>query len=206
MYTWICTVESNCVVSYKSLQCYLDFQHCIVVCSLAEGEDTWNDGSWANSLLLWSRDLGAASLCRCLPCADLVLFVVRCNPIHLLNPAILVCLFAYLFARLAGWISWWIVLMICKFSTRWERGSERSGELVVQLYPVRGHLGGSTVVHIWLFKQCASFNSCQFLGKLQLHFRCIYSTCPNCFPSSKECDLILLFVLFFTKFLLIVCV
>lgn len=86
--------------------------------------------------------------------------------------------------------------MICKFSTRWGRGSERSGELVVQLYPMRGHLGGSTVVYIWLFKQCASFNSCQFLGKLQLHFRCIYSTCPNHFPSSKECHLILFFCLY----------
>lgn len=100
-------------------------------------------------------------------------------------------MFVCLFAGLVGWISLWIVLMNCRVSTRWDRSSERSGELVDQLCPVRGHWGGSTVVYIWLFKQCDSFNSCQFWGRLQLHFRCIYSTCPNCFPSSKECDLIL---------------
>lgn len=44
-----------------------------------------------------------------------------------------------------------------------------------------------------------AFNSYQFLGKLQLHFKCICSTSPNDSSSSKVCNPILSFVLLSTN-------
>lgn len=107
-----------------------------------------------------------------------------------------------------GWIASWAVLMNYRVSTQgrgrdWKKGVSYAGsQLVEQLrafraVPLAGAAGEEKTCW-WHSKEVLislgsmlTFKSYQLSSKLQLHFRCICSTFPNCFSSSKVCNLIL---------------
>lgn len=122
-----------------------------------------------------------------------------------------------------SWIASWAVLMSYRVSTR-ER-LEEGGELCrqwagraaegIQSWALAGAVGEEKTC--WLLAEeflislgsMLAFKPYKLSSKLQLHFRCICSAFPNCFSSSRVCNLILssdyigFYWLLFSSFLII---
>lgn len=138
MHTWMCAMN-NCVVSYRPLQCHLDFQHCNIVYNL----------SWRRSCRRWWKlskqsasgevevlDLTATQFAAAYLMPVWCLLEFFWSPTNLLIPARRV----YVSAGLEGWIALWVVLMNSRVNTRegkdWKKGGSspcRGSELVDRL-------------------------------------------------------------------------
>lgn len=122
MHTQVCTLN-NCVVSYKSLQCCLDFQHCSTVYNICwrwivEVQQTacfwWNRRPWSHcSFTLVLLALGQFDV------SEVLLETKQC-----LQPEVFLFL-------LHEWVGW-VVLMNYRVSTRETNRLKEGGELCSQ--------------------------------------------------------------------------